>query len=596
MMKKIFLLFILGVLSLGVQAKMRVFPIQLTSTLSTSGSAEDILTTGHNNLSYHADWDGNSDVRQALVIIKWDGFPPADLKDLYVDIEPFGNLRVEHKMQGRPETWIYLPQNTRSLTLRHAKYGEEFIELPRMNYHDVWSLPVALDKLVNVEIRPLTDYDKSVRVVLVNNETQDEREAKSPAIFENVLPGDYNVRFAIDGRNKERKITVTPTQTVFGGKDFDFRNYKQVTIESTQKGKFYIDGEFWGEGVNVSVPVPYGSHTISVKVNETLKDEKTVDVNASSPDVFYLSPIQSRTFEVVGMYQGKKVPTEISVPGLSKDRYQWGETADRHRFTLPIDGAPYTYYLSYDGHKGSKQIHVTQDMKTVQEIKLSADQKVVWPWQRDYENQALWYELSYVAKQYSTITRLYEEDGNIKTTIKENGVWDDGYNKWLHGFRTGISYQPAFKFGLGLHTGFFMEFYFSVADQYPIDVYDKYFEMDFSVPIHALYQVPLGRELCIGFHTGLSFNFAAVGSYFDKVLPTDDETDNVKDWTDFWNEPWAPSRFNLDWDFCLFLRWKKAMISGTLSRGLTDNKMHEGFGMHSRTIMNKAVVAISLGI
>ena len=140
-----------------------------------------------------------------------------------------------------------------------------------------------------------------------------------------------------------------------------------------------------------------------------------------------------------------------------------------------------------------------------------------------------------------------------------------------------------------------MEFYFSATQDYPIGVYDKYAEWDLSLPLHILYQMPLGKKFCIGFHTGPSLNYAAVGSYYDKVLPSDDDTDNVEDWTDFWNEPWAPSRFNVDWDFCLFIRWKKFMISGTLSSGMTNNKMHEDFGADAKTVMNKAVIAFSLG-
>ena len=596
MMKKIVLLFILGLLSLGAQAKMKVFPIRQTSDLATSGSAEDILNIGHNNLSYHVDWSDNDDVKQALVIVRWDGFPAEDLNELYVEIEPYGIPKVEHKIQGRPETWIYLPQDTRSITLRHAKYGDADIQLEKMNYHDVWSVLVALDKLVNIEIKPLTDYNKSVRVVLVNNETHHEREAKTPAFFENVLPGEYDVRFAIDGRIKERSITVTPTRTVFGEEDFDFRNYKEITIESTLKGSIYIDNEIKGDDTSVTVQVPFGPHTVSVKVDDNLMDKKVIDVNAESPGTFYLTPVQLKTFEVVGLYKGKKVPIIISVPGLPKDCYREGVAEDKHQFTLPVNSKPYKYYVYYEGRKGSKEIHITPKMNNVQEINISADQKMVWPWQRDYKNQMLWCEISFVAKQYSTTTRLSEEVGNIKTTVRENGVWNDGYNKWLRGIRLGSSFQPAFKFGLGVYTGLFMEFYYSEAKERPIDIYDKYLEWDFSIPAHILYQVPLGREFCVGFHTGLSFNYAVSGAYFDKWFSTGEDTDNVEVWSNFWKMPWAPKRFNMDWDFCLFFRWKKVMISGTLSRGLTDNKMYEDFGLHSRTIMNKAIVAVSIGL
>lgn len=600
MMKKLLTLFILVSLALCARADMKVLRenLRLTSDLAGNAKAEELLTTGHNNLAYHADWPGGEDLKQALVIIKWDGFPPEDISDIIVDIDASGqadHIWVDHKIFGTSETWVFLPLHARTLTLQHPKYGSAEIQLEKMNNHDVWSVPVVLDQLVNVEITPLTDYNKPVRVTLVNPATGDEREAMSPATFENVLPGDYDVRFAINGRNEHRQITVTPTQKVFGGDLFDFRRWKEITLESTDRGKFYIDDAFkGGEGTSFKTRIPYGTHTVAVKINDNLKDEKTIDVNESSEDVIFLSPIQSRTFEVVGMYQGKPVDTSILVPGLADDRYDRYATRSHHVFTMPVGGNPYKYYVYYAGHKGSKSINVTPDMSNVQEIKISADRIMVWPWQRDFENLVNWWEFSYVAKQYSTSARLWD-DSNIKTSVKENGVWDDGYDKWLHGFRMGYHAQPAFKFGLGLYTGLFTEFYFSGTKNAPIGPYDKYFEWDLSLPLHVMYQVPLGREFCIGFHTGPSFNVAVVGSYYDKVFPSDNDYDNVEDWTDFWDESWAPNRFNMDWDFSLFVRWKCVMITGTLSRGMTDNKMHEDFGMDSRTVMNKAMVALSIG-
>lgn len=592
-MKKILTILLLGLVATGAQADMKAIQnqLKLTSHLVSGGNAEQLLNQGNNNLSYHIDWPGSDGIRQAMLIIDWDGFSAEDLRDVKFTLDNRNPIRIEHKSQGTQQSWVFVPLGTRLVSMSHPKYGTTTVKLGNMNNHDVWSVPVVLDKLVNIEIKPLTDYDKPVRVTLVNPATGDETEAMSPATFERVLPGSYYVRFAIDGRNIERPITVTPTQKVFSGRDFDFRHSKAVTFESTEKAYFYIDGAYQAEGTTFTADIPYGTHTVQAKVNANQLDEKTIDVSDHSESIIYLSPIPSKTFEVVGMYQGKAVPTSIYVSGLSSDRYSTVEN-DKHLFTMPVGGIPYKYTLYYGGHSGSKTINVTRGMSNVQEIKISADRRMVWPWQRDYENVTNWFEFSYVAKQYATSGRLYE-NSSIKTTVKENGVWDSGYDRWLHGFRFGYHAQPAFKFGLGLYTGIFTEFYFSSTKSAPIGDYDNYFEWDLSVPLHILYQVPLGRKFCIGFHTGVSFNLAAVGSYYDSL--SSDESDDVEDWDDFWSEPWAPSRFNMDWDFSLFVRWKKFMISGTLSRGLTDNKMHEDFGPKARTVMNKAIIAVSIG-
>lgn len=589
---------IIGLMSLSAKADMKALQneLKLSSQKSNDSQADELLQKGKNMVAFNVEWPGGEDVEQSLVVVKWDGIPVEELNNVEVSIGQSGPFSVKHLVQGTVETWVFLPVGAREFTLNHPKYGSTTVKLSNIQKHDVWTVPVVLDKLMNVEIIPLTDYNKPVRVTLVNPETNMEQEAYSPAIFTNVAPGTYNLRFAIDGRIEDRTITVTPTQKVFGGEQFDFRHKKNVTLESTTPGRFFVDGGYLGEGNLISAELPYGTHTVLVKVDENLKTEKTIDVNNDSESIVYLSPVKSKTFEVVGMYQGKPVQTMISVPGLPENQYNSRVLDKGHQFTLPVDSRPYTYNLFYEGHRGSKEIKVTEGMNSVQEIKISADRKMIWPWQRDYENVNNWWEFSYVTKQYSTSGRLYDDGSSIKTTIKENGVWDDGYDKWLHGFRMGYHAQPAFKFGLGLYTGLFTEFYFSKTDESPIDVYDKYFEWDLSVPLHILYQLPLGKKFCVGFHTGPSFNVAVLGSYYDKLLPSDDDYDNVEDWTDFWDEPWAPSRFNVDWDFSLFIRWKKLMISGTLSSGLTNNKMHETFGADARTVMNKAVVAISIGL
>lgn len=174
-------------------------------------------------------------------------------------------------------------------------------------------------------------------------------------------------------------------------------------------------------------------------------------------------------------------------------------------------------------------------------------------------------------------------------------MWDNGFDHWLHGFRTGFHAQPTLKFGLGFYTGLFFEFYFSGTDMGLGDggVYDKYFEADMSIPLHALYQFTLGEKFAIGFHTGPTFNWAMHGVYYDILMPDENDEDNLEDISDFWGEDWAPNRVNFTWDFGLYIRWKWMTISGTLGSGLTDNKMHTEFGKGAKTVMNKRVLAFS---
>lgn len=594
-MKNLLSIFISTLLSLSVSAGIKTSQDSLkrVSHIVTAAESQNIMTEGASTTSQHIDWPRSYTGSQAMLVINWAGIPPEDIADVNVklsnDIDP---IQVSTITTGVPQTWIFLPCKTKEVTLDHPRYGSTRIFLSSMMDKDVWTVPVMMDTPMNIQLNPATDYGKSVRAKLIFSESRKEETKMTPAIFEKVVPGTYDVEFAVDGRIHSGKITVTPTKTVFGNESFDFRNFKNVTIESTEKAMIYIDDIPQGEHTVISSRLPYGSHTIKAVINNNRKDERLVEVNNESETTIYLSPIETRTFEVVGLFNGTPVETTVNVPRLEGFTYD-STPRKTHTFTLPAIGAkPYTYYLYYNGRSAKKSISVTPGMATVHELKFKADRNVVWPWQRDYSPAKHGWEFSWVSKQYSTSGYMSDDD-NVKTTMKENGVWDNGSDHWLHGIRTGYHAQPSFKFGLGLYTGIFIEAYFSSSDE-GIGDFDKYFELDMSIPLHLLYQFPLGNKFCIGFHTGPSFNWAMHGRYYDKFLPNQNDNDNEEDYTDFWDEPWAPKRVNFTWDFGLFIRWKALSISGIISKGLTDNKMHSDLWRDSRTVMNKRIAGISL--
>lgn len=599
-MKKILTLIISALVTLGANAKITApaDSLKLYSHIVKAGDTRNLMTHGNNNAAYHMNWPEpvkGVEQQQAMVLLNWIGLPPEELNNITVTLDQGLPISVQSQTSGNVQTWIFVPLSTKSVILTHPRYGTATIYLKKMNQHDIWSMPVILDQMVNIQIRPLIDYDRSVRVT-IKNDDGDERTAMTPATFSDVMPGNYNVRFVIDGHGYNRRINVNNTQTMFGGADFDFRNFKDVTFESSDRGAtIFVDDIMIGSGNSVTHRLPYGSHKVVASVNANRKDEKTIDVNKDSESTIYLSPTETRTFEVVGLYDGQPVETKINVSGLSKDRYDAYSSLRSHSFTLPATGGkPYRFEVSYGSRKGHKDISITPGMATRQEIKINADRRMVWPWEREYEAANFGWEFSWVSKQYSTSGHLMD-DSDIKTSVKENGVWDNGFDHWLHGFRTGFHAQPTLKFGLGFYTGLFFEFYFSGTDMGLGDgSYDKYFEADMSIPFHALYQFTLGKKLAIGFHTGPTFNWAMHGVYYDKFMPGEDDEDNLEDISDFWDEDWAPNRVNFTWDFGLYIRWKWMTISGTISRGMTDNKMHTEFGEDAKTVMNKRVLAFSI--
>lgn len=364
-MKKIFTLIISVIVALGVNAKMTApsDSLKLYSHIVKQGDARDLMTHGNNNAAYHMNWPEpvkGVEQQQAMLLVNWIGLPPEEMRNITVTLDQGLPINVQSQTAGVVQTWIFVPLSTKSVMLTHPRYGSTTIYLKKMDQHDIWSMPVILDRMVTIQIKPLVDYNRPVKVT-IKNDDGDERTGMTPATFSDVMPGNYDVRFVIDGHGHNKRIVVTPNQTIFGGNDFDFRNFKEVTFESSDKATtFFVDDVMIGSGLTVTSTLPYGSHKIVASINVNRKDEKTIDVNKDSESTIYLSPTETKTFEIVGLYNGKPVETRVNVPELSPDRYDSYTQAKSHSFTLPATGGkPYRFNVTYGSHKGHKDISIT---------------------------------------------------------------------------------------------------------------------------------------------------------------------------------------------------------------------------------------------
>ena len=213
-------------------------------------------------------------------------------------------------------------------------------------------------------------------------------------------------------------------------------------------------------------------------------------------------------------------------------------------------------------------------MSVEQCFKISARNSFVWPWQREYDAAPVGLGLSYVYKQLVT-----KGEGE---KLKENGIWEDGQDKYLHGVQVGLHFQPCFSFGLGLYTGLFYEFYYSSNDKYD---YDKFMEHCLYMPIHAYYRIPFSRSVALSVHGGLGLSYAFYGVICAKESYVDDITD-------FYGEDGVPKRFNLTADIAAGLRLGPILLSFQYSKGINDHKSYEAMGDY-KTTQNKYSIGLS---
>lgn len=101
---------------------------------------------------------------------------------------------------------------------------------------------------------------------------------------------------------------------------------------------------------------------------------------------------------------------------------------------------------------------------------------------------------------------------------KENvGVYDNG---WLHGIQFGIRFNPQFKYGFGLDTGIYYEYYHNKSAIYDDGVNEEgtfsYFktlnEHVVRIPLHLEYRMNFSKNFQLFFYGGLSADYILSGN------------------------------------------------------------------------------------
>lgn len=562
---------------------------KVTSSLSNDTVVDANGQLVNRNLTaMHIAWPTTStgQVRDVAAIeIKFSGLPAEELDKIHFSAKPGEPVRVERNTAYGVTATVFVPGNTDAVSLYHPRFGSDTIVMPIfLRPRTLYSVEAELEALHKVEVKAAADPGLVPMITL-----GDFGQKPSPAIFDNVPNGVYRITVGAGTDQNSTEVAVDIRNTDFDYqtfKDLDLRHKRNVTFKTKgdKNTNYYLDGEYVGTGEEVTAVVPFGPHSVKAEINKDKYDERAIEVDANTDRIFF-APQARKTLEFVGLYNGHAVPTSIiSATGVNAP----AGYSTSHQLRLPADNQSFTITLSDEGgHKGKKSLKITEKMPVDHQIKLQSGRAFVWPWESEYRTAKWGWEFSYVTKQIVVSGESDDDSVNIETGW--NGVWSDGFNHWLHGIRTGFHFQPAFKFGLGLYTGLFGEFYLSSTKDESSDFKD-YFEFDLSIPLHILYQFPLGKKIAVGFHTGLGFNWSLAGTYYEDFGSTyETDKENVE-----FGEPPYPKAFSINWDFALWLRLGPIYLSGTVSKGMSDLGCFPDFGLNAKSVMKKYIVGASV--
>lgn len=376
----------------------------------------------------------------------------------------------------------------------------------------------------------------------------------------NVFASDGSTRGSVKIDDREKIYTL------------DARKKTTIKINTNPAGGMIniIDGES-REKYDQNKEYAYGSYKVIAMINGNQVEKNiTVDEHHTSfminnTKTYTITPMYNGSVTSATVYENNHELVENEEDGVVLDGYTY-------KVTRPI-GETYKYYaVSSRGKSQKTTVKVENNTSADYQLSMAARNSTVWFWQKPYDAAPFGVSIGYVQKQMVT-----KGEGE---KYKENGVWDDGEDKWLHGMQIGFYAQPCLSWGLGLYTGLFYELYMSSGD---LGGYEDFQEHNIVIPVHALYRVPFSRKVALSIHGGLGFSYAVYGAY---------KADGYEDYTDFYGEDAFPKRFNMALEGGIALRIGSVQVGLLYSKGINNHGSYSYLG-DFKTTYNKIGINVA---
>lgn len=173
----------------------------------------------------------------------------------------------------------------------------------------------------------------------------------------------------------------------------------------------------------------------------------------------------------------------------------------------------------------------------------------------DSEHYIAGLSVGYVQKQW-----IYTD----KDGMQKYGYWDN--SKYISGVQAGFRIEPLFKYGFGLNTGLFYEYYYSKSD--PL-IYEKE-EYTPSLKEHALY-LPIDLEYRLNFLKNFQIFFYG-GISFDCGISATINTNNKNFYYTEENayKDSAWKRFNTSYEYGCGIRIFRLQVNFTMVKGFIN--------------------------
>lgn len=513
-------------------------------------------------------WDVNGNDLTALVRVKLENFSADEAAKLTFKFPSHTSAsKIDFsKIGSDSEIWIFLNSvNNSYIEALLDGYGmsNRYPIAQLLEPEKIYEITLSNKKTVTISI----DSNPEDAVVVMDDVPT---YRTTPTQIENVTMGLHTIKLSIDGKLlAEKDINVTSEDISF---DFDIRKRKTITFTSDPKGAaIYVDNDKAVKGYTpCTMTLPYGSYKIKALTEDDENDEMSITVGDHTPAFVALAPTHKGKVTLYAEFQGKKVAADLDV----NNRY-YGEK--QYSYTLSLPYGSYDMRMTYDGRYKNKTVRISDKSDQIQTISIPKKSTVTMPWERQYDVDPMGFSLGYIQKNF----KMKPNDGS---SYERMDIWDKR-NEWLRGFQAGVYFQPAFNFGLGLHTGLYYELYYSKdKDKDPAKHFNQFFEHSLYVPVHLFFRMPFSEKVSLAVHGGLGLNCGLLAEF-----NSDDPNNITMPVTDVYGVA-NMKRFNLAGEGAVALRIYSVQLYAQYAVGLTDNAVK---GLDYKVYQNKISCGIS---
>lgn len=401
-------------------------------------------------------------------------------------------------------------------------------------------------------------------------------------ILKQVSFGKHTLRAELDNVVDHLDIDVSEASQ----RSYKLEVYKKrdFTIHSDPKGAtVYVDGEQVGVAP-ITLPLKLKYHLIEAKMGEQY-DRFEAKFDEKTANTINLNVVKHKKVQVAAIRAGREISANVHV-----DNQFAGTTP--HTVDLPYGS--HELLVSYGAKTKKKSVKVSDKSPTYYRFKFSTKNSFTWPWEKDYQVRPVGLSVGFVEK---TWVMKSTESGTENIADVKTDFFGDG--KFIPGIQAGLRVQPQFKYGFGLNTGLFYEYYWDKgemvdADNSSIYYAGKYQEHSIYLPIDLEYRITLAENVSLFINGGLGMDIGIAGSITAKDDGDDEpffEETAIYDNSEF-N---TPKRFNLSYEFGGGFQIYGVQVSFNVAKGLLEHSNMEGISMKVNKPMMIAVSYVFSG-